>query len=389
MDLENCKDENKIYMYREKFLVYFYSPKRGSSVRYNLKEKSMQKEGNKCWYNVCTQYKFFHGFSLYDVECEDEKFLNMLRKVKDFNSSCTSFSTFVSRLNEALVYENYIVQEVKYHVSSHWRSGRDGSVYTHFKHGLEDYDKSTIKWLKDVDYCVTNGFESFYFEDKEKVINLINILSSIDIPVEKQVSFMDRVARSNYSNFYTLVNEHNYNMKALLTYIFEYLEPFENMTDYRDAMELLKDYYSMAKTIGRNVKRYPKYLRSMHDIITSNYNAYKREYDEILFSKLMKKKFEMERGLYCMVNPTCSKDVIREGTDLNHCVGSYINKILERKTYIIFMREKLEKEKSLVTVEIQDNKIINAKGACNRAVTKEEKTFLEQYCKTQKMELSL
>ena len=137
----------------------------------------------------------------------------------------------------------------------------------------------------------------------------------------------------------------------------------------------------MAIRIGRNVKKYPKYLRSMHDIITSNYEAYKKHYDEQRFEKTSKPELVITSKKYCTVIPNCSKDVIKEGTDLNHCVGSYIDKIIEQRTYIFFLRETKYKDKSLVTLELVKGEIVNAKGSYNRKLSEDEENYLKTYCK--------
>ena len=143
----------------------------------------------------------------------------------------------------------------------------------------------------------------------------------------------------------------------------------------------------MASKIGREVKKYPKYLRSMHDIITSNYNAYKRHYDEIKFQALMKPEFEFEGKEFCMVIPKNTKEIINEGINNNNCLGSYVDKVIEGRSYIIFLRKVEEKENSLVTLEFRDGKIVQYKGAFNRDPDPKEMEFIESYCKFKKIQL--
>ena len=173
-----------------------------------------------------------------------------------------------------------------------------------------------------------------------------------------------------------------------MEYIVNYLNVFENI-DINDALELLSDYYRMAKDIGRDVKKYPKYLRSMHDIISANYDAYKREYDEELFQKTINKELEFEGKDFCVMVPVNPKQIISEGTDLNHCVGSYVDKVIKRETYIMFLRNTKTKDKSLVTLEYQDQKITQAKGSYNRRIDEDETKFLNKYCEKKKIELCL
>jgi len=83
------------------------------------------------------------------------------------------------------------------------------------------------------------------------------------------------------------------------------------------------------------------------------------------------------------------KEIVKEGTSLSHCVGSYIDKILDNKTYIFFLRKKEAPEQSLVTLEYKDGKIVTAKGSCNREINKEEKEFLQVYCRKKAIQLEV
>jgi len=155
------------------------------------------------------------------------------------------------------------------------------------------------------------------------------------------------------------------------------------------SIELLHDYFQMASKIGRNVKKYPKYLRSMHDIITSNFKAYETHYNESKFKRLLKPELEFENKEFVIVNPKTTKDIISEGTSLNHCVGSYVDKILNEETYIFFLRKTEMKDLSLVTLELNGKIITQAKGSYNRVITKEERDFLEKYCKEKELKLNV
>ena len=71
----------------------------------------------------------------------------------------------------------------------------------------------------------------------------------------------------------------------------------------------------------------------------------------------------------------------------NHCVASYVDRIINGRTYIMFLRYTTLPKDSLITLELKDNKILQAKGSYNRPVTDDEHKFLEKYCKEKKIEL--
>lgn len=374
---------------RDKHIIKIVNQELNKTLRYNLKLQSMQKqdrEGN--WINIVTQYPFFQGYSMLDIKCEEEKFMGMIEKTKYLNPRCKSVSSFISRLNEALVYENYIKEGIETECSAN--IGYNGYLRKEvLKKPLEFYPKNVINFFKENKIRVTIDMEEYFIRDKSFMEKVIDCLKYCSITEEQKTQFfIDLTYRSMFEDFRTLVNEFKYDMRSLIHYLFNYLLPFENLA-YTDSLNELKDYYEMANKIGRNVKKYPKYLRSMHDIITANYNAYKKEYDELLFEKLRKPELEFEGKEFCIVIPNNSKDIIKEGTDLNHCIGSYIDKILKKEKYIFFLRRTEEKENSLITLELIDNTIINAKGSYNRVVTEDERNFLEAYSKKLNIKLGV
>ena len=388
------KERPILKVIRDKANIYFH---KGDVclVRYNLKQQTMQKKREykykeDVWYNVESQYNYFSGYRMDDLVIEEEKFAKLIKQSAEANNSCSSLSSFISRMVNALVYENYINEGINYNVSyrrvgGYWSYGR--RKYNHFKHPLEDYDKHIIKFFKQTGYEVTKRFEDMYFSNPELWKNVILIINSLDISNQKKFDTIYNIMERR-TDFYTLINEYKYDVKALLNYLLNYLQPFENLR-YQEGIRILNDYYRMASLIGRNVKKYPKYLKSMHDIIQANYNSYEREYDELAFIKLMNPKLEHIGQQFIVINPHNSKDIIAEGTNLNHCVSSYVDNIIERKTYIFFLRDKKFPEESLITLELIGDRITQAKGSYNRAPNKEEKAFLQSYCKTKKLELGV
>jgi hypothetical protein len=127
----------------------------------------------------------------------------------------------------------------------------------------------------------------------------------------------------------------------------------------------------------------------MHDIMVANYRSFKKDYDDSYFVKFARTDLLFEDSKFVVVLPDCSKDVVREGTSLNHCVGSYVDKIISGDCYICFLRSVSSRDVSLVTLEIKGTSLIQAKGSYNRSLRSEEFVFLRKFCKEKNLNLDV
>lgn len=390
--------DGKILLEVDKFYLQVKRTCDKRRVRYNLKTKQLQKLEKSKWHNVENQYRFFQGFGLNDVEFKNPKWKKMLLLNKSLNPDCISLSTFLTKLPDLFIFEGYITEgiaikvEREHHYDGIYRVR--GPMYP-----LSDYNKASIKFLKQrfpdtgtrYQDEISGYFEHNFLQDQEKSLQIIKALNSYEIDNETKNDIIKELfiwSSSRMGNLTNMVGEYNYDLKSLLGYICNYLMPFEGL-EFQESLTLLSDYYRMGSRIGRKIKKYPKYLKSMHDIIKSNYNAYKKEYDEQLFQQLMKKELEHKGDKFCIIIPKSSKDIISEGTSLNHCVGSYVKKILDEKTYIFFLRLKKKPEESLVTLEFIEGAITQAKGSYNRAIDEKERKYLESFCRIKKLKLEV
>ena len=131
--------------------------------------------------------------------------------------------------------------------------------------------------------------------------------------------------------------------------------------------------------------KYPKCLHTNHDIVVKNYNNFKETHDEVVFDKMVDKTLEYMSKPYSVIVPKQSSDVKNEGVSLNHCSASYVNKIINGETQVVFLRDSKKLEESLVTLEVRDNSIVQAKGYLNRKVNEQEDLFIQKYAKEKKL----
>jgi hypothetical protein len=151
-------------------------------------------------------------------------------------------------------------------------------------------------------------------------------------------------------------------------------------------IEYLHDYARMSHGMSGNLRfdKYPKYLKVIHDIVVFNYNKFKTTYDDELFANSVHlyKKLEYSSDTYSIICPTKSGDMKKEGTDLHHCVASYIKNVMESNSNILFLRKTKTLDKSLVTIEVKNGMVTQCRGLQNRVVSKEEDKFIAKWAKS-------
>ena len=86
--------------------------------------------------------------------------------------------------------------------------------------------------------------------------------------------------------------------------------------------------------------------------------------------------------------PKDAAEVVAEGNELHHCIASYVRRVNTGVSQIVFLRYKEDEDKPLVSVEIRDFKIVQAKGFANRDVNKHEKEALHIFAKRHKLGVS-
>lgn len=176
----------------------------------------------------------------------------------------------------------------------------------------------------------------------------------------------------NFSSFYPLGKFMNYICSESVNQGYTYISSF--VSD-------LKDYIYMATTNRSIPTLYSSYLKLTHDIAARNFNIQVTEEDEKIFKSRYKDFTGVAIGDYCVISPKNSEDVKNEGNALNHCVASYIKRIIDDKCIILFLRLRKKMDKSLVTLEIEGNRVIQARGMSNRNITNDERKALIEFCK--------
>lgn len=185
---------------------------------------------------------------------------------------------------------------------------------------------------------------------------------------------------SKFYQFYTFGKFMDYVCEEAVNQGFKTLNSF---------MGELRDYLDMCVSMDIKPTLYSSYLKQTHDITSRNYEVKLTEEQAEMFENAYKdfKPFVTEDKTYSIVRPKNADDVKHEGSALNHCVASYISKVLKRNCLIVFLRKTKATDKPLVTIELENEAIVQARGASNRSITEDEYKAICEYAKKNKLKV--
>ena len=151
----------------------------------------------------------------------------------------------------------------------------------------------------------------------------------------------------------------------------------------RDFIGELRDYLRMCKADNIKPTLYSSYLKQTHDITNRNHNVKVEQENEQIFQNRYKDFKPYKGKKYVVVAPKDSNDLKKEGDTLNHCVASYIKRVIDGECLIYFLR--INKDESLITFEVRHNDIVQVRGLHNRKPTENEVKALKDFAKYRKL----
>ncbi|WP_261378522.1 PcfJ domain-containing protein [Paenibacillus agilis] len=230
-----------------------------------------------------------------------------------------------------------------------------------------------------------------------RMINQLNHIKSLD--VEYGIEKIKEFSSNEMSYIYTqgtyydsaLQTAKRYGLpeKHLIRYLYYECDVSQGLS-VGTALSQYRDYIRMANEMGyERFDRYPKFLRTYHDIVARNYKVKlnaeeQKQWDEICEKNAIY-KYAMDG--FRIFTPMTTQDLVREGNVLGHCVGSYVGKVRQGTSVIAFLRDADDVDKPLVTIEIRDKAIVQAKAKMNNPPTTEQKDFIEKFAKKFELEV--
>lgn len=153
-------------------------------------------------------------------------------------------------------------------------------------------------------------------------------------------------------------------------------------------VHLYLDYLRFASELGMNLKDkkilFPKDLKEEHNKLNRRIKIINdlktKENIARRYKELLDNKYQNE--IY-VVFPAPSVNALKnESKQQNHCVQSYAGRYGNGECDIYFMRYKKNKSKSLVTIEVKNNKIVQKRKKDNELTEEQENVFLKMWEKT-------
>lgn len=360
-------------VYKDKqFLVFDFED--GRNVKYDFAAKTAIGIKGKPVQDLNKQLRGFSLNELFDccVDKQYAKFLNFIRCSEYYE--ITNIGTILSRVPRYAKYEQIY--------SAGFEDIVDGSLnYT-----INEIPKALIKVAKTHNVKISNDLIKFWKENPD-AYNLafqLEYLSLDDNDLNNILKWCDSryncdthtYIRKSYVNI--LINKYGYNAKSLFLYL-DTLKTFEAIDKMEYLLTELCDYANMMSTISPKFDKYPRHFLTTHQIAVRNYNRLKKEFSEQLFKQRINKDYECTYKDYVFIYPDCVQDIRDEAVSQNNCVASYIDRVIDGNCHILFLRKKSSPKDSLVTIEVRDNKIVQAKRRFNYPVTKEDQEAIDYW----------
>jgi len=207
----------------------------------------------------------------------------------------------------------------------------------------------------------------------------------IDSSISKIDFFASRYGHNDIHGIvWRLVSDDNYKIdfRRFIEYLFfdiyaqgKFNLNYEFFRKYIDYLDMQIDLYGEIK------EKYPKYFETAHDVLTLKTSLKSFKIEEEKFKKEMEKYKDLEYSdsRYLIRIPKIPEELKKEGENLNHCVGGYGNRVANGQCGVVFLREKDFEEKSLVTIEVIKDRVVQMQGGDRRKLSSDEMRFIKKW----------
>ena len=148
---------------------------------------------------------------------------------------------------------------------------------------------------------------------------------------------------------------------------------------------LYSDYLRLAKLLGYDLKNnkyaFPENLNEEHDKLSKQY---KLQCDKLIKKSIIKRGKELSSNKYqnkkFIIFPALSIESLKdESKQQNNCVRTYAEKYATGTCDIYFMRDINQPKKSLVTIEVKNNKVVQSRTKNNKSPNKKQLAFINKW----------
>lgn len=362
-------------IYKEKqFLIFDFE--NGQCVKYDFATKTSYGKSGREVNDLRNQLRGLSINELCDL-CQDKnygRFLDFVRKRCGFNGcEVYNIGTVLKRVPFYSEYEQLFSAGLQ-------------NIDSNLEYSINDIPKGLIKLCRQYNLKLSNMLVQFYnelpnayataFNIEYMTLNHNDIYEILTSYKAKRGTAENGYHRTIYSVFNALVKDYGYNAKALLLYL-DFLVTYEALTC--DIIDELYDYCVMVSKISPKFDKYPRHFLTTHKIACRNYNRLKQNFDEIAFKERISPNMECTIDGYSFIYPKSIQEIKDEAVAQHNCVASYISRVIDGQCHILFLRNAKTPEQSLCTIEVRDNRIVQAKLRFNDPVTTEIQNVIDKW----------
>ena len=359
-------------VYKEKQFLVFDSGN-GRTCKYDFAKKQAIGWSGKPVNDLRKQLQGMTMNQLIDC-CEDKQYAKFLRYVLRMNCSCTNIGTVLSKVP---YYSNY--EQI-------FSAGFEDIIDNyHFRYNISDIPKALIKVAKKHNIQISNDLVELWRTNPNayniaynlEYVSLNN--SNIQTILTRKMSKWDAgTGKWLTGSYYNALIDMGYNAKSLLLYL-DSLKTYEAIDDMYYVINDLYDYAKMMSEISNKFEKYPRNFLTTHKIACRNYNRMKQKFSEYRFKQRICKDYEYQYKDYVFLYPDSTQDIKDEAASQNNCVASYIDNVINGGCDILFLRKKDSPKDSLVTIEVRNNKIVQARRRFNEPVREEDQEAIDAW----------
>lgn len=249
--------------------------------------------------------------------------------------------------------------------------------------------------------------------DEETFEKILNIFKSLSIKFEQssyELGYSKTYGRA-IAELLAMFKAH-YSNKAFLNFI-DYVAEIANKTievridrysgDFiiadKDIINYYIDYLRMLIQ-AQECRNFPwkfetiEEIKEAHDNFIPIFNRFMdlQKSPEVINQKIADRHDKMEKYFYnnnefMVTYPRSGIEIIDEGRDLRHCVGSYVNKVADGHTDIFFIRKADDPKKPFFTLELQNSRVRQVHGFANSYASSVEGlvAFIKEWAKKNKI----
>ena len=187
--------------------------------------------------------------------------------------------------------------------------------------------------------------------------------------------------------------------QTLLLKWLRYTIQLDQMYPGQDNYRYLSDYLHICSEVGAFIfGMMPKDIQAAHDEAAAMYRMNRDRIQLERFRKSIRSEFYAHLSTekdekdpksplygqpYTVLLPDSPADLERESMQMRNCVRTYMSRVAQGTSLIVFLRSRSDIHRSLVTMEISgQGSLVQAKAFANRRVPKEIQAYIRLWAKT-------